>query len=155
MDSGYPIAAEALDLEIYVLACLFIASPELVQLGAETPGLRWVRRTFEASEAARRLIGLAVMLRNKLDTSGGGPDASVGRLLTDVSRPKETAQLSLREACNKIIHAESVEFAPNALDNDGPHPISRTIKLYGTQKGKQWEAELNILTFLDAACVQF
>lgn len=66
-DAGYPIAAEALDVEIYQLACTFGASRQLHDLAIKHRSFTWLRKTFELSEAARRLIALAVMLRNQLD----------------------------------------------------------------------------------------
>lgn len=63
--NGYPIAAEALDLEIYVLAALFAGSQALSDIEHDHRGLRWARTAFESAEVSRRLISLAVMLRNR------------------------------------------------------------------------------------------
>src|SRR5260370_1004952 len=65
---GYPIAEESYDFELFQLASTFAASGELTRLGETNKGGGRLRRTFEQSEAARRLIAVAVMIRGKLDS---------------------------------------------------------------------------------------
>jgi len=62
--NGYPIAAEALDLEIYQLACAVAASSALHRLGKTNSEIKRLVKTFECSELSRRLIALAVTIRN-------------------------------------------------------------------------------------------
>ncbi|MBZ5554568.1 MAG: hypothetical protein LAO21_17765 [Acidobacteriia bacterium] len=156
MTTGYPVAAEALDLEIFQLVCVFSASQSLARIESTYPCLRWVRATFETSEASRRLIGLAVMLRNSLDARiGTKSKAVVGRLVADVSRPSQTVELSLREACNKIIHAELVDLSLGSNEHEECPPLADTIKLQGTHRQKEWEAQIDVLSFLNAACTKF
>jgi len=69
LGTGLPIAAEAFDLEIYQLACVFAASRELARLSRNEPRLAGVCKTFQQSEASRRLISLAAMIRSAMDTS--------------------------------------------------------------------------------------
>ncbi len=95
------------------------------------------------------------MLRNQLEVSGRKPDATVGILMPDVSRPSHRKNLSLREACNKIIHAESVDLAPGQEQQSSVPPVSRTVILEGTYNDREWRAELDALAFLNAACDQF
>ncbi len=146
----YPIAAEAIDLEVYVLAALVSGSEALAGLEGERSGLRWARRTFEASEVSRRLIGLAVMLRSQLDASSRRRDAVVGGLIPDVRAPSVEQSLTLREACNKIIHAESVDLSPGKGEESETPPISSTVTLEGTHRDREWLARLDVLSFLDA-----
>lgn len=153
--NGYPIAAEALDLEVYLLASLIAGSHALFDVERDYPGLRWARTTFEFSEISRRLIGLAVMLRTQLEVSHRRPDAIVGTLMTDVSRPSDRANLSLREACNKIIHAKSVSLAASLESQPSESYVSRTVLLEGTHNNRGWRAELDTLSFLNAVCHEF
>jgi len=153
--NGYPIAAEALDLEVYVLAALFAGSVCLGNLEPRYHGLRWVRRTFEQSEVSRRLISLAVTLRSQLDVSGRPCDMRVGSLVRDLREPSEQEPLTLREACNKVIHAESVDLAPRGGERSDVPPLSATVALHGTFRGCEWQAELDVMAFLDAACTAF
>ncbi len=147
----YPIAAEAIDLEIYVLAALVSGSGALARLEGERPGLRWARSTFEASEVSRRLIGLAIILRSYLDAWSRPTEAIVGSLVPDARAPSLQHPLGLREACNKIIHAESVDLSPGKWKQSERPPISSAIILEGTHHGKEWIAHLDLLSFLDAA----
>jgi hypothetical protein len=150
----YAIAAEAIDLEVYVLAALVSGSAALAGLEGGRPGLRWARSTFEASEVSRRLIGLAIMLRSQLDASSRPADAVVGSLVPDVSAPSLERPLGLREACNKIIHAESVDLAPEKWKQSERPPISSTITLQGTHRDQEWLAHLDVLSFLDAVSTE-
>lgn len=120
--NGYPIATEAFDLEVYVLAALFTSSRALSDIEHEHQSLRWARATFERSEVSRRLLSLAVMLRNQLEVSVLKPDVAVGILTPDMSTPSHCKDLSLREACNRIIHAESVDFAPDQEQQSSVRP---------------------------------
>jgi hypothetical protein len=149
--SGYPIAAEALDLEIYVLAALFAGSETLANSHALRPGLSWVRATFEHSEVSRRLLSLAVMLRGQLDTASRPIDAPVGSLVPDLGQPLQCVPLTLREACNKIIHAELVDLAPGKWEHSEVPALSNTIILGGTFHGTEWRASLDVAAFLELA----
>ena len=151
MYGGYPIATEALDLEVYVLAALFAASPELAALESENQGLSWTRRTFEASEISRRLISLAVMLRSMLDASLRGCDGVVGHLLPDAAVPSRTEVLTLREACNKVIHARQIDLSPGKWEESEAPPVSGIVVLKGTHRGQEWLAELDAMAFLNEA----
>jgi len=152
---AYPIATEALDLEVYNLAALFAGSAELQRLGEEHAGLKWVRQTFETSEVFRRLIALAVTLRSSLDEFGREPVDVVGKLMVD-NTPSQSTDLKLREACNKVIHAESVEFHPGAgvVDRD-TLPLSSVLEIWGTHHGKRWRVDLDVFAFLNAAVRHF
>jgi len=151
---GYPIAAEALDLEVYVLAAVFAGSAALAGLEARHRGLRWVRGTFERPEASRRLISLAVMVRSQLDVLSRSCDMTVGTYVRDVRDQSEQEPLTLREACNKIIHAESVELSPGKWEHSESPALSTAIVLEGTFQRCEWRADLDVVAFLDAACTE-
>jgi hypothetical protein len=63
MGTGYPIAAEAFDFEVFQLACTFAASRELSRLSCGHPGIARLCQVFELSEAARRLVGCVAFKR--------------------------------------------------------------------------------------------
>lgn len=151
--NGYPIAAEALDLEIYQLACTIAASGALHGLGKTHSGIRWLTKTFERSELSRRLIALAVTVRN-MDEGNTLPNAKsprVGTLIPDEKQPDNTEPLNLREACNKIIHAQNVDFFPDIKDVNEDTPLFQTIELWGSKGGKHWIAKLDLIGFVEAA----
>jgi len=151
--NGYPIAAEALDLEIYQLACTVAASGALHRLGKTSRGIRWLAKMFECSELSRRLIALAVTIRNmdeeRWPRNAKGPH--VGTLIPDEKQPDSSEPLKLREACNKIVHAQDVDFFPGVDDMDEDTPISHIIKLWGSKGGERWIATLDLFKFVEAA----
>ena len=66
---SYPISAEALDLEIYQLACIFAGSQELIQKSKKHHSLKSLVDIIELSEASKKIISIAVDLRNSLDSN--------------------------------------------------------------------------------------
>ena len=148
---AYPVAAEAMDLEIYILSALICGSENLRSLENELRGFEWLRSRFEASEISRRIIGLAVLLRNHLDITQPHPNTNVGSLIPDSESTNCTKPLSLREACNKIIHADMVDIHNDDQSSERNGAISNRIKLLGTYNGRQWIAEVDVLRFLNEA----
>ncbi len=151
--NGYPIAAEALDLEIYQLACAVAASSALHRLGKTNSEIKRLVKTFECSELSRRLIALAVTIRN-IDEGGwlrNAKDPPVGTLIPDERQPDSSEPLKLREACNKLVHAQDVDFFPGVDDMDEDTPISHIIELWGSKRGKRWIATLDLFKFVEAA----
>lgn len=156
MKWGYPIASEALDLEIYQLACIVAASRELAPLAPAFPGLAGFRATFELSEASRKLIALAVIIRNGMDAWPGASQLaarrapkSVGVLIPDTAQPDESEELGFREACNKIIHAETRDFSPENPGAVEPITLGEIVRLFGKKGSKEWQADLRLYSFLD------
>lgn len=62
--------------------------------------------------------------------------------------------LTLREACNKIIHAELFNwkrFAESRVDTLGLAP---QVVLYGSRGEKKWRCRISIDQFVECACFQ-
>ena len=160
---GYPIAAEAYDFELFQLASTFAASTELARLSEKHQGIGQLRSTFERSEAARRLIAVAVMIRGKLDsrcvTYPGKleetSESDVGLLVPDLEKQGDSKRLDFREACNKIIHATDVDLTPAGDDAESEPLLSQTVVLWGSrsarQGAKEWRADLDLPRFVDVA----
>ncbi len=157
--AGYPIAAEALDLEVYLLACTIAASRKLRAKDQRHPNLQRLARTFELSEVTRRLVSLAVVVRS-MDEGRHRADFKkiiVGTLTPDENRPRRSEPLSLREACNKIIHAQDFNSYPGikAAELKEDTPLRPTVELWGSRRDKgqelRWTARIKLWPFLDAA----
>jgi hypothetical protein len=152
---GYPIAAEARDLELYQLLCEVAASPRIARLASRLPRLERLRTVFEASEVSRRLIAVAVTSRSVMDVEAHAKAVLrvskqvVGSLTPDVDKKTAKTDLTFREACNKIIHAQGVTL------HDGRKgsrmPLRPLISLLGFKGEVCWEAEVDVLEFLNAA----
>ena len=96
-------------------------------------------------------MSLAAIIRSSLDADpvGGGDSyyraalgRRVGTLIPDLENPQEQEPLDFREACNKVIHAKSVEpeMAP-AIQGMTP-PLTGRLVLYGDRRGKEWRASM-------------
>ena len=96
---------------------------------------------YEEQEIHQILISIAVQLRMMDDILKQNSRArEFGE--TVIGRLNETDALSLREACNKVIHAREIEI---------PLPIKPEIVLHGKKGGEVWRAEFKIFDFARSA----
>lgn len=114
---------------------------------------------FADTETTRILLSSAVALRVADDRDGRVLDQIAdpcGELQTDLARP-EVIPLTLREACNKLLHAERINFDVERLDGGDLVQLgyatflNPTVYLYGTYRGTQWRAVLDILSYIRGA----
>jgi hypothetical protein len=157
---GYPIAEVAMGLELYRLACGFAASSPLSTVGKGNPAIRRLANTFELSEVSRRLIAIAVAVRSRLDLNSENYAAEldaeigpVGVLTPDADIPYDPKPLTLREACNKLIHASIVDFQfinESCDEADGEGLLPRVL-LHGTLRDKDWQAVIEVYDFIKGA----
>ena len=122
-------------------------------------------RQFEDNEMSENLLTLAALARacddesNQLANAGRSFPNGVGTLTT----LKKVISLTLREACNKVIHANSVRYElARRPENpiwgkwykDQGHAVSKDFKvpaiiLHGTQQnGESWEARIEMVPFV-------
>mgnify|MGYP001606949457 CR=1 FL=1 len=162
MELGYPIAQEAFDLEIYNLACVFAASKRLAEWARDSGALDALRERFEQSEASRRLVAVAIIARSKLDSRTVVRNmqleqiisSNVGALARDMTQAEQKAELKFRDACNKIIHANSIDL----MDDANPQTAELcdiavlTGEMHQPGIGQcEWKAEVNIPKFIRVA----
>jgi hypothetical protein len=105
---------------------------------------------FEGDEITRILLAVAITARVIDDRNNKVLDLvarDCGTLIaTDANGTKETG-LSLREACNKIIHAKKVRFDSSELETTQRY-LNPVIYLYGERhQGQEWKAVLDVITF--------
>ncbi|SOH95632.1 hypothetical protein SAMN06273572_1141 [Monaibacterium marinum] len=161
--------------DTYRLLCLFMAdkaifgmTPQDQQVWggsqcSKEPLFR-LRHQFIEDEINHTLINLAICNRTHMelrkDQHGRKyPDSVCGKL---IENPHEETfkDLSFREACNKIIHAE--RFLGTYM-NSGTvtclagqnEPMHHDLWLFGNFKKKEWKAELDVLEFLRATTDNF
>lgn len=164
---GYPHDEITLWLELYYLATVFGASKSIFKLlrkrGDEEQdySLFSIFRKFEYSEASKRLISIAAICRNSMDTH---PDqeirtesesTNVGLLFEPINA--QSKPLSFRESCHKILHADYINFDLTKKVDVRTGYLRPKIYLYGTKKLgeelKEWRATINIFDFIKAAWV--
>jgi hypothetical protein len=72
-------------------------------------------------------------------------------LYEDTTTTAEPKDLILREACNKILHADSVDPETREQGAEFGPSLTRRINLYGQHRGKDWHAVLDVVEFCVAA----
>src|SRR5262249_3798866 len=108
-------------------------------------------------EVTRILVSSAVVLRMWLDQKHpqnhprtfNNSKSNCGRLFANWPK-KKSEVLTLREACNKIIHAEKVypDIVGFPEEYDERYYQRPRVYLYGTKGRKSWRAELMIVRFV-------
>lgn len=97
----------------------------------------------------KRVITVAITIRI-LDDQNSRPFDLVtdycGTITEDVSNPIETFGLCLREACNKVIHAEKVVF-DKATTSSGKQYLLPYLYLEGAKDKRTWNVTLDITKF--------
>jgi hypothetical protein len=108
-------------LDLYRLLCMMLADKQIAalvdQLAYTTPPVQELQDRYRSSEIIRILISSAVTLRILFDQHPRAfdtlPHKPCGKLWPRWPEQKRTSELlTLREACNKIIHARNIEDVP-------------------------------------------
>jgi hypothetical protein len=119
LPNTYTLDTETIRLNAYRLLCLFYANKEIARLSDpddRNDGASELERTFFSREMTHLLLNIAIGLRVLDDqmrtlTMADEQRQAYDRSLKNVNRHSCTVfdYLPLREACNKIIHANVVE----------------------------------------------
>jgi len=152
---GYRPNTEHAALELHRLLAIFLASPSFAKL-RKGNGESWEAidhlQQFEDDEITRILLSAAVTARVLDDREDGvfGQIAGDCGILSEAKGGEITkVPLTLREACNKIIHAKKIRFDVSETDERQPY-LNPTIYLYGTRSnGLEWKATLDVIKFAE------
>jgi len=170
---GYDIDQSLITLELYRLLSSFGGSKFLAEFrkkikdgNLDEPGCKSELRAVEIQEVSRLLISLAAISRNMLDSFCSFNDYEkhnkassviVGKFYiskADETSPDFSAQgrkpnkLSFREACNKILHADFINFDLSNNETIDHGYLRPFVYLYGQdQKERAWKACLNVVDF--------
>lgn len=155
---GWKFESALIDLEIYRLITAFGASRTFVD-NASAEGANagaWeMLKNFECVEIPRILVSVAAMCRSNLDAgigAGEESDRPVGLIDSDNDHPPEEWQdLLFRNACNKILHADNINFDVDDTRLGMRGPLNAKLYLYGTHRKKHWKALLDVSEFVMAA----
>lgn len=150
---GYSPNTEHAALEVHRMLAIFLASPVFAKL-RKGNGERWEAidhlQQFEEDEITRILLSSAVTARVVDDREGGALNnlaGPCGVLAETRAGTTNEVPLTLREACNKIIHAKKIRFDVEETEERQPY-INPTIYLYGTRSnGAEWRATVDIIAF--------
>ena len=156
------LGIDDLRLQLYRLLACFSTSRRIAEMVRE--GMTFLDQGMQSEteqlEAHRLLVGCAIRLRIFDDEVRlrRGVEATqwankVGYLWPDKTSQDQEA-LSLREACNKVIHAQVLNFwRESEIDHDALAlpPLLPMMSLYGKYYAKEWKAELHIEPFVNIA----
>jgi len=163
---GHLFDGGSVRLDLWRLLTSFLAEKEFSklsepELGDHDQPLLGLNSEFALDEITRILLSSAVALR-VLDDRNGGALSQVaggcGELQPDLAQAGQTTPLTLRGACNKILHATAIHFDCERLDGGGIAQaagratyLNPVMYLYGEQAGVQWRATLDIVEYVRSA----
>lgn len=145
------LPAASISLELYRLAAIFLASVKFAEIRGPSEDVDHPinkLQIFEADEIKRILLIVAVAVRVLDDHHERLADLFVypcGKF-TENGKAKE---LTIREACNKIIHADEIEI-PTCTSDNGNQFLSGIVILHGRSLNprKVWIGHMNVQDFV-------
>lgn len=164
---NYVINAETVLKDVYRLLSLVVGDRALALLPEDNHGLLvGLRDQFVEDELVHLLIGTAVMNRSHDDhMSGPRRDADelsfapvtlvCGTLTTEGRKETATVDLLLREACNKIIHADQIRVETETVGNAAFPVLPHDVILVGRAHDRHWQAILSIPNYVRATIMNF
>ena len=148
----YIFDTQSIEMDCYSLLAFFFASPSIhsitlkesqSQLHRLPLSERWLIKEF--------LISIAIKIRmiDDLMSAHGRKSYLPVESVVDIECEGEITHDNLREACNKIIHATSLNFQHDSSHDEALIP---KMILRGTKGKNKWIARLDIIPFTRAAC---
>lgn len=165
-NATYALDPMRLSLILYRLASHFLASPGLADRNEQDAGCAFhgLLSQHEPGEIVHLLIEAATLVRvgqdidmhRRVDDEAvDDEDEALYFAVGTIAEPDDGDEkpMSLRIACNKIIHAEVVNFDTDRSAVTNAEYLNPTIYLYGTtQNGKKkWRAVLDVMKFVEVA----
>jgi len=152
MNEGHRPNTQHAVLELYRLLAIFLASKNFASIrtdysGEEFDPINYIQ-SVESDEITRLLLNLSITARVIDDREGNflaGLGTNCGKL-EKVSAIKSSEILTLRDACNKIIHAGKIRF--DSAQQDGQRYLNPIVYLYGELHGKEWKATIDLIEFV-------
>lgn len=149
---------------IYELSAIVFGSEGIAKLstGDDRDEFDKLRVRHEVAQASKLLIEIAVVMRNIIDSEQWPldpvheirvqrrPEVSVGAVSVNSNTEKE---LSFRDACNKLIHAERVSFGMKSMPGK-MDCLDGTAKLHGRKGKHTWVASIQLSSFIRMAVRQ-
>ncbi len=137
----------SLENECYHLSALFFASSSIRDIQDKKVESEFhIFSIYESQEIKRLLISIAIQLRiiDDLMKDFGRtdfiPSKKVGAI--KYNGKSSSKKMSIRDACNKIIHAKSLAINTKKIK----------VNLKGSeQNGKDWSATLSVIDYVESA----
>jgi hypothetical protein len=151
-------------LDLYRLFGIILGDRQLADMEAEQSSIAHLRADYLYSELIRILTSTAIALRILFDQHqevfAGVSQRPCGELYAHWPLIQQSEVLSLREACNKVIHATKVHH-DEADPDPGYNPdgigiyLRPYVHLYGVKGDCDWKAVLSIIDFAKFAVSAF
>ena len=152
VDFRYEIefANDLVELDVYRLLTILYSSKALHNVNPPIFGLPMAAWKFERAEIYKIVFNLAIKARNVIDLSKEDPKAVSESVTGQLEESKTINELSFREACNKIIHSEHINFGLIDYNNADNHKgVTEFIYVYGKKGKNEWKATINLISFSD------
>jgi hypothetical protein len=158
VNKGIRVEQSRVRLLSFRLLTIFPASENLHSLcnGEYDSGADILANEFEKVEIEHLMLQTAALFRSA-DTCAKAKltfnqrwNPNVGKLEDPVG--SQAKDLTLREACNKIIHVEEIKYEVINGDYEWNRFLKPTIYLYGKRQENSWRAILDIKKFCFEVC---
>lgn len=152
--TAYQPNLDLLRADLHQLLCVFNASESIHRKIQEEPNYKKKHLVFEHLEndaITKLLLSTAITLRILDDREGGSLEmfsVYCGLLQEESKSLPESKGLTIRMACNKIVHASEIEMARNSVTAEVRY-LFPEIYLFGAdQHKKKWHATINIYEYV-------
>ncbi len=141
-DSGHSPNTDTALLELHRLLAIFLSSKGFAELRTGI-GERWepfgALQVCEDYEITRILLAVAITFRiiDNRKRTYVPPMGSCGILVKNLNNPLISEPLTVREACNKIIHADVIKGDLEDTE-DGQVYSNPILYIYGSLNTVQW-----------------
>ena len=161
---GFFFDGETIRPDLYRLLSCFYASADFARLAVRQGSREKVAELagdYQEFEVTRLLVTIAATVRVVLDRDRDvvpRVKTKCGSIVANAGS-RENKPLSLRDACNKIIHAKKFNFDVRKIRiRDGhmtriKYALNPVMHLYGEQDRVPWKATLDILGFVACTTV--
>ena len=143
-------ANDLTEMDVYRLLTILFSSKAIHNANPPIFGLPMAAWRFERAEIYRIVFNLAIKGRNMLDFSNEDSKKISETPTGQLEQSLIVNELSFREACNKIIHSEHINFG--LVDYEGPDDhkgVTEFIYVYGRKGNNEWKATINLIPFSD------
>lgn len=159
-NEGLGFSDQFLDHHLYLLSCIVHASPTFDRLNDDS--LRRLRASFQEAEIGQLLLTVVVGIRHATDNldssytefmkTDGENDGCVGKLIINPDSERESkTELTLREACNKLIHSQSFSFDYASETPQTGMAINPLVHVFGAKGSENWKASIDLDQFISIA----
>lgn len=151
--NGHRPSIERLRIDLHHIICIFLASRPLAELVSREPEYAardLVVHELENTEISRLLLSTAITLRVLDDRENGDLDClslHCGTLIENAEQASVSEGLTIRKACNKIIHATNVHYE-RLSELSACQYLGPSFRLAGAHRnGTTWIATINAYEF--------